>query len=175
MGHGHDHHFDTLRHERPLRWALALTLVFLVAEVVGAWLSNSLALLSDAAHMASDAFALGIALAAVRLSRCGMNATGIQASGTRNRRSTTRPSGSVSATVKPPYIAAATLSGWPSRRAASSSSSSASRERRPTAAPSTTPATMAAALDPRPRADGIMLDTSSRHDAAPGAADRRSP
>lgn len=69
MGHGHDHHFDTLRHERPLRWALALTLVFLVAEVVGAWLSNSLALLSDAAHMASDAFALGIALAAVRLSR----------------------------------------------------------------------------------------------------------
>lgn len=69
MGHGHDHHLDTLRHERPLRWALALTLTFLVAEVVGAWLSNSLALLSDAAHMASDAFALGVALAAVRLSR----------------------------------------------------------------------------------------------------------
>ena len=69
MGHGHDHHLDTLRHERPLRWALALTLTFLVAEVVGAWLSNSLALLSDAAHMASDAFALGVALAAVRLAR----------------------------------------------------------------------------------------------------------
>mgnify|MGYP002780846294 CR=1 FL=1 len=69
MGAGHDHRLDTLRHERPLRWALGLTLTFLVAEVIGAWLSNSLALLSDAAHMASDTFALGVALAAVRLSR----------------------------------------------------------------------------------------------------------
>jgi cobalt-zinc-cadmium efflux system protein len=40
-----------------------------VAEVVGAWLTNSLALLSDAAHMATDLLALVIALVAVRLSR----------------------------------------------------------------------------------------------------------
>lgn len=69
MGAGHDHGLDTIRHERPLRWALGLTLAFLLAELVGAWLSNSLALFSDAVHMASDSFALGIALAAVRLSR----------------------------------------------------------------------------------------------------------
>lgn len=69
MGAGHDHRLDTLRHEKPLRWALALTITFLVAELVGAWLSNSLALLSDAAHMGSDTLALAIALAAVRLAR----------------------------------------------------------------------------------------------------------
>jgi cobalt-zinc-cadmium efflux system protein len=71
MGHGpsHDHGLDTIRHERPLRWALALTAAFLVVELAGAWLSNSLSLLSDAAHMATDAFALAIALAAVHLAR----------------------------------------------------------------------------------------------------------
>ena len=69
MGQGHDHGLDNLRHEKPLRWALALTLFFLGVEVVGAWLSNSLALLSDAAHMGSDTLALAIALAAVRLAR----------------------------------------------------------------------------------------------------------
>ena len=45
-----------------------------------------------------------------------MNATGIHASGTRKRRRVTSPSVPVTATVKPPYSAAATLSGWPSRR-----------------------------------------------------------
>ncbi|HBD19773.1 MAG TPA: cation transporter [Arenimonas sp.] len=69
MGQGHDHGLDNIRHEKPLRWALALTITFLVAELVGAWLSNSLALLSDAAHMGSDTLALAIALAAVRLAR----------------------------------------------------------------------------------------------------------
>jgi cobalt-zinc-cadmium efflux system protein len=69
MGHDHDHGLDTIRHERPLRWALGLTAGFLAVELAGAWLSNSLSLLSDAAHMATDAFALAIALAAVHLSR----------------------------------------------------------------------------------------------------------
>jgi cobalt-zinc-cadmium efflux system protein len=44
-----------------------LTLVVLVAEVVGSALSGSLALLSDAGHMATDAAGLGLALAATRL------------------------------------------------------------------------------------------------------------
>lgn len=48
-------------------WALGLTSTFLVVEVVGAFWTNSLALLSDAAHMATDALALMIALVAVRL------------------------------------------------------------------------------------------------------------
>lgn len=69
MGGGHDHGTGAIRHERPLWWALGLTSAFLVAEVVGGLLTNSLALLSDAAHMATDVIALAISLVAVRLSR----------------------------------------------------------------------------------------------------------
>jgi cobalt-zinc-cadmium efflux system protein len=54
---------------RPLVIALAITLVFLVIEVVGAYLSNSLALLADAAHMLTDVAALGLALLAIALAR----------------------------------------------------------------------------------------------------------
>ncbi len=43
---------------RPLAIALAITSVFLVAEVVGGLLTNSLALLADAGHMATDVAAL---------------------------------------------------------------------------------------------------------------------
>ena len=69
MGAGHDHGTGTIRHEKPLWWALGLTAAFLVVEVVGGLLANSLALLSDAAHMATDVIALTISLVAVRLSR----------------------------------------------------------------------------------------------------------
>ncbi|MGQ2935934.1 MAG: cation diffusion facilitator family transporter [Sphingopyxis sp.] len=67
-GHsGHDHMAGA--NSRNLTIALALTGTFLVAELVGAWLFNSLALLSDAAHMFTDAAALAIALAAIRIGR----------------------------------------------------------------------------------------------------------
>ena len=66
---GHSHVPSDIRFERPLWWALGLTATVLLAEVVGAWLTNSLALLSDAAHMATDTLALAIALVAVRLAR----------------------------------------------------------------------------------------------------------
>ncbi|MBK0024731.1 cation transporter [Stenotrophomonas sp. S48] len=69
MGHDHDHLPSEIRHEKPLWWALGLTTTFLLVEVVGAFWTNSLALLSDAAHMATDTLALMIALVAVRLSR----------------------------------------------------------------------------------------------------------
>jgi cobalt-zinc-cadmium efflux system protein len=46
---------------------LVLTVLVLVAEVVGSALSGSLALLSDAGHMATDAGGLALALAATRL------------------------------------------------------------------------------------------------------------
>ncbi len=69
MGAGHDHGGGEISHEKPLWWALGLTATFLVVEVIGGLLTNSLALLSDAAHMATDVIALGIALVAVRLSR----------------------------------------------------------------------------------------------------------
>lgn len=46
-----------------------LTSSFLFAELVGAWLTKSLALLSDAAHMFTDTAALAIALAAIQIGR----------------------------------------------------------------------------------------------------------
>ena len=69
MGAGHDHGTSEIQHERPLWWALGLTATFLVAEVIGGLVTNSLALLSDAAHMMTDVIALGVSLFAVRLSR----------------------------------------------------------------------------------------------------------
>jgi cobalt-zinc-cadmium efflux system protein len=47
---------------------LALIVAFLVAEVIVGILANSLALLSDAAHMLTDAASIGLALVAMRLS-----------------------------------------------------------------------------------------------------------
>ncbi len=49
--------------------ALLLTALYMVAEVVGGYLSNSLALLADAGHMFSDVAALGLSFAAVRWSQ----------------------------------------------------------------------------------------------------------
>jgi cobalt-zinc-cadmium efflux system protein len=70
MGHGHDHHHhgvteDTSR--RRLVIALAILLAFAVAEVVAGLLAGSVALLTDAGHMASDAAALALALVAIGL------------------------------------------------------------------------------------------------------------
>jgi cobalt-zinc-cadmium efflux system protein len=65
---GHDHS-DGVSSERGLKIALALTASILVAEAAGAILTNSLALLSDAAHMLTDVTALVIALIAIRLAR----------------------------------------------------------------------------------------------------------
>ena len=45
-----------------LTWVLAITAVFMLAEVAGGLLSNSLALLADAGHMLTDVIGLGMAL-----------------------------------------------------------------------------------------------------------------
>lgn len=69
MSHGHSsdsHDHAAGANARMLVWALALTSVFLVAEVVAGIYFNSLALLSDAAHMMTDVAALAIALMAIR-------------------------------------------------------------------------------------------------------------
>lgn len=52
-----------------LKLALALAVSFMVAEVVGGLLANSLALLADAVHMLADAAALGLALFAALIAR----------------------------------------------------------------------------------------------------------
>ncbi|QPJ66393.1 MAG: cation transporter [Candidatus Nitrohelix vancouverensis] len=49
-----------------LLWALLVTSFILVLEVVGGLIANSLALLGDAAHMASDMFALGLSWLALK-------------------------------------------------------------------------------------------------------------
>ena len=54
---------------RPLKIALAIVLVVMVAEVIGGILSNSLALLSDAGHMLVDALALGLSLFAITIAK----------------------------------------------------------------------------------------------------------
>ena len=69
MGAGHSHALPESQSESTLWLALGLTSTFLIAEVIAGVLLNSLALLADAAHMFTDAAALGIALAAVRLAR----------------------------------------------------------------------------------------------------------
>jgi cobalt-zinc-cadmium efflux system protein len=50
---------------RALRWALGLTALFCVVEFVGGWLTNSLALLSDAVHMLTDVASLTLGLFAL--------------------------------------------------------------------------------------------------------------
>ena len=52
---------------RPLVIALGITTTFFVVELVGAYISNSLALLADAAHMLTDVAAIGLALFAMWL------------------------------------------------------------------------------------------------------------
>ena len=71
--HDHDHRHAHATHAnastRALAWSLGLTLVILVAEGVGGWLSNSLALFADAGHVLTDAGALGLSLFVVWLCR----------------------------------------------------------------------------------------------------------
>jgi cobalt-zinc-cadmium efflux system protein len=67
MGHGHAHAEDA--DARRLTLAFALLVVFMLAEVAAGILASSLALLSDAAHILTDAVAVGLALAALRLAQ----------------------------------------------------------------------------------------------------------
>ncbi len=69
MSAGHSHAIPENKKETTLWVALILTSTFLVAEAAAGFLLNSLALLADAAHMFTDAAALAIALAAVRIAR----------------------------------------------------------------------------------------------------------
>ena len=56
-GHNHTHGMA----KQTLRLAFFLTIIILVAELIGGWWANSLALLSDAGHVLTDLFALGLA------------------------------------------------------------------------------------------------------------------
>ena len=69
MAHHHDHsHAHThTANKQVLRISFFVIAGFMLVEAVGGWLTNSLALLSDAGHMFSDAFSLGMALWAFKL------------------------------------------------------------------------------------------------------------
>ena len=55
--------------ERNTRWAVLLTVVIMVAEIIGGILFNSMALLADGWHMSSHALALGLSLLAYAAAR----------------------------------------------------------------------------------------------------------
>jgi cobalt-zinc-cadmium efflux system protein len=71
-GHSHDHtshlHLahDRIASQRLLLIVLAITFVYMIAEAIGGYFANSLALLSDAGHMFTDVAALALSLLAVR-------------------------------------------------------------------------------------------------------------
>ncbi|NVJ18730.1 cation diffusion facilitator family transporter [Myxococcus sp. AM010] len=81
-GHGHHHHHghghghghgprkgglaeERKKDKRRLIFALVLTATIALAEAVGGWLTNSLALMSDAGHMLTDVSALALSLVAL--------------------------------------------------------------------------------------------------------------
>ncbi|MFE7413707.1 cation diffusion facilitator family transporter [Streptomyces laurentii] len=75
MGAGHDHGHShggppptgtaAAAYRNRLRIALGITLSVMVVEIVGGLVADSLALIADAAHMATDALGLGMALLAI--------------------------------------------------------------------------------------------------------------
>jgi cobalt-zinc-cadmium efflux system protein len=67
VAHHHHHHHAPTADTRRLGAALGLILGFMLAEVVAGILADSLALLSDAVHMLTDAAAIALALVAARL------------------------------------------------------------------------------------------------------------
>ncbi|MFB4360474.1 CDF family zinc transporter ZitB [Pantoea sp. BS_8] len=68
MAHTHSHSGQDTNRTR-LMAAFAVTALFMVAEVIGGWLSGSLALLADAGHMLTDTAALLMALLAVQFAK----------------------------------------------------------------------------------------------------------
>lgn len=66
-GHAHGHAHGGGDDARRLALALALLLAFMAGEVVAGVLAHSLALLSDSAHMLTDAGALAMSLVVLRL------------------------------------------------------------------------------------------------------------
>lgn len=67
----HSHIFDEGNSlaEKKTRWAVLLTFVTMVAEIVGGWRFNSMALLADGWHMSSHALALGLSVLAYAAAR----------------------------------------------------------------------------------------------------------
>lgn len=62
MGGHHEHTHSDETGSRALQFALWITLTFMVIELIGGWIANSLALMTDAVHMMTDVGSLLLAL-----------------------------------------------------------------------------------------------------------------
>jgi cobalt-zinc-cadmium efflux system protein len=71
--HDHNHNHFRISHtydiEKRLTWALIITVIIFVMEIIGGIISNSLALKADAGHLFGDVLALGLSLFATKISR----------------------------------------------------------------------------------------------------------
>lgn len=62
--HDHSHHHTHSANKKTLLLAFIIITIYMIVEAIGGYLTNSLALLSDAGHMLSDSISLGIAFLA---------------------------------------------------------------------------------------------------------------
>ena len=68
-GHDHSHHHEVDLQKRGLKLSLMIVSVFMVIEIIGAIVANSLALISDALHLFTDLGALILSLIVVHIAR----------------------------------------------------------------------------------------------------------
>lgn len=71
-GHGHGHGYNDIS-EKKLLFVSLLNLIITIAEFIGGFISNSLALLSDAVHNLGDTFAIILAYIANKISKRSAN------------------------------------------------------------------------------------------------------
>lgn len=65
--HNHDHHHHAPSDKKLLRWSFGITFGVMLVEILGGIYANSLALISDAIHMFTHAFALALSLFALTI------------------------------------------------------------------------------------------------------------
>ena len=65
--HSHENNRSWETNRKALWAAIAITAVVMIVEIIGGYLANSLALLSDAGHMLTDVMALLLSLIAIQL------------------------------------------------------------------------------------------------------------
>lgn len=75
LGHDHDHGHDHTHgaNKKALMMSFIIISVYMIVEVIGGFVTNSLALLSDAGHMFSDAISLGVGVLAFSLGERAAN------------------------------------------------------------------------------------------------------
>lgn len=58
---------------RKLIWVVLITLVFVAVEIIGGLMANSIAIISDAAHLTSDALGISISIVALKIAERNAN------------------------------------------------------------------------------------------------------